>query len=264
MDKKYEFRYPEIDRSEGLLYLKNCEEVVDGIFYDLVIRPRDAEAKIDPKKSYPFSFTSEKNGKCVDKEKLVLEISDALNRGISEVRAPVVVLKPSVSVADLKAETVYRASFTTEFKNSVEERKDNIALACKYIGGRRLANGETFSFNDAVGERTEKRGFSSAKIIENGKFTEGVGGGVCQVSSTLYNAALLAGLEISERHSHSLAVGYVEPSFDAMVSTGYADLKISNRTGGGIYIVMTASREKVTAKIYGRKMDERYERVSKV
>lgn len=106
-----------------------------------------------------------------------------------------------------------------------------------------IANGEEFSFNAAVGERTEERGYSTAKVIENGKFVEGVGGGVCQVSSTVYNCALLSGLTVTERHRHSLAVSYVEPSFDAMVSYSYADLRFYNDTGKSVFIVADADGE---------------------
>lgn len=94
----------------------------------------------------------------------------------------------------------------------------NIALAAEKINGCILADGEEFSFNGRVGARTESNGFLSAPIILEGDFVEGVGGGVCQASTTVYNAALLAGMEITEQHPHSLRVGYVEPSFDAMVS----------------------------------------------
>ena len=127
-----------------------------------------------------------------------------------------------------------------------------------------IANGEEFSFNGVVGERTEERGFSSAKVIENGKFTEGVGGGVCQVSSTVYNCALLAGMTVTERHRHSLAVSYVEPSFDAMVSFSYADLRFLNESGESVYLVVDADGSRVRARIYGVENTYRYKRISVV
>lgn len=127
-----------------------------------------------------------------------------------------------------------------------------------------IANGEEFSFNAAVGERTEERGYSTAKVIENGKFVEGVGGGVCQVSSTVYNCALLSGLTVTERHRHSLAVSYVEPSFDAMVSYSYADLRFYNDTGKSVFIVADADGERVRVRFYGLPNPYRYKRISVV
>ena len=131
---------------------------------------------------------------------------------------------------------VLRATFSTDYSKSSAERKHNVGLAAKSLDNVFVDAGGEFSFNKTVGERTYKRGYKSAKIIVNGEFTEGVGGGVCQVSTTLYNAALLAGLEISEVNQHSVAVSYVAPSFDAMVNSGSADLRFINRTHNPVII----------------------------
>ena len=113
---------------------------------------------------------------------------------------------------------VLRAEFSTNYSSSTDARKFNVALASKTLDNTLVdINGE-FSFNYTVGERTERRGYKKAKIIVGGEFVDGVGGGVCQVSTTLYNAVLLAGLKIIECHPHSLPVSYVAPSFDAMVN----------------------------------------------
>ncbi len=166
---------------------------------------------------------------------------------------------------DLQPEKiVLRAEFSTDYGKSSEERKHNIRLAAKSLNNALIdVNGE-FSFNRHVGARTEKRGYKSAKIIVNGEFTEGVGGGVCQVSTTLYNAALLAGLKITEAHAHSLAVSYVKPSFDAMVNSGSADLRFINATHNPIIINAFADGKTLTVKIYGEPMREKYERKSVV
>ena len=123
-----------------------------------------------------------------------------------------------------------RSSFFTTFYSSKEERVNNIEIASKSIDGIMIESGGEFSFNKVVGERSEKRGYKKAVAIIKGEFTESVGGGVCQVSSTLYNAVILADLKIVEYHPHSLPVSYVAPSFDAMVSWGYADLRFENNT----------------------------------
>lgn len=159
-------------------------------------------------------------------------------------------------------ELTLRASFYTTYSNSIAERKHNIALACKYLNNCLVDVNAEFSFNRIVGERTEKRGFKSAKIIVNGEFVDGVGGGVCQVSTTLYNAVLLAGLKISEYHAHSLPVSYVEPSFDAMVNGNYFDLRFINNTDNPIIITAKADGNRVTINLYGQKLDKVYQRES--
>ncbi len=119
------------------------------------------------------------------------------------------------------------ASYTTYFNEEDGDRSENIRIAASLIDGIVLQSYGDFSFNQTVGRRTEEAGFKQAKIIVNGEYVLGVGGGVCQVSTTLYNAALLTGLTVKEFHPHSLRVSYVPPSRDAMVST-HSDLKIYN------------------------------------
>lgn len=157
-----------------------------------------------------------------------------------------------------------RAKFFTTYYSSSEERISNIKLASQKINGVFLDVNEEFSFNNIVGERTENNGYKNSKIILGGKFTDGVGGGVCQVSTTLYNAVLLAGLKVTESHPHSLAVSYVAPSFDAMVSFGYADLKFVNDTGYPVLIKAFANDYMLTISIFGQKMSERYARQSTI
>lgn len=159
---------------------------------------------------------------------------------------------------------VLRAQFYTTYTSSSEERKNNIALACASLNNTFVDVKGEFSFNRTVGERTEKRGYKQAKIIFNGKFIEGVGGGVCQVSSTLYNAVLLAGLNITESHPHSLNVSYVAPSFDAMVNSGSSDFRFVNDTFNPIIIKAFADGERIRIQIYGEPMNYTLERKSVV
>jgi vancomycin resistance protein YoaR len=159
---------------------------------------------------------------------------------------------------------ILRSQFYTSYPTSSEERKSNILLAAKSLNGTLVASGEEFSFNLTVGERTVKRGYKTAKIIVGGEFVDGVGGGVCQVSTTLYNAVLLAGLKIIEYHPHSLPVSYVAPSFDAMVNSAWADFRFINDTKNPIIIITSADGERLTIKIYGQKLEEKIVRKSVV
>lgn len=161
-------------------------------------------------------------------------------------------------------ELTLRAKFYTSFYGSSEERANNIGLATKSLNNVLIAPQEEFSFNKTVGARTEKRGYKQAKIIVGGKFIDGIGGGVCQVSSTLYNAVLLSGLKITEFHQHSLPVGYVAPSFDAMVNSGSADLRFLNTTKNPIIIKTKIKNSTIYVEIHGEPMLERYQRESKI
>lgn len=152
---------------------------------------------------------------------------------------------------------VLRAEFSTDYASSTPERKHNIALAAGALDNALIAPQSEFSFNARVGERSAARGYKEAKIIVGGKFTEGVGGGVCQVSTTLFNAVVLAGLRITESHPHSLQVGYVKPSTDAMVNYYFADLRFVNETKNPVYLKTSADGKKLTVRVYGEAMEEK-------
>lgn len=142
------------------------------------------------------------------------------------------------------------AHFSTYYGDSKQNRKDNIALAARKIDGLVLYPEDEFSFNDLVGMRTVENGFKTAYIIQDGDFVEGVGGGVCQVSSTLYNCALLANMAITYVRAHSLPVSYVAPSFDAMVSSA-SDLRFVNTLSSPVTIRMSTNGKYLRAEIYG-------------
>ncbi len=164
--------------------------------------------------------------------------------------APIVQISVPVRIACAKEQYRMIACFSTYYGDSSQNRKDNVALACRKIDGTVLYPEDEFSFNDVVGARTIESGFKSAYIIQNGEFVEGIGGGVCQVSSTLYNCALLADLAITCVRAHSLAVSYVAPSFDAMVSSA-SDLRFVNVSSSPITIKMKADGKYLRAEMYG-------------
>ena len=261
-DKTYSFSGLEIGRYNNRYYLKNARSIVQGIYLDTVIREKDASLTFNPQSASPFSITKECYGSELNKEDLLNEIDIALNNGLDKIKVEFKPIIPKITEEILKRECNYRAGFTTYYHSSTNERKHNIKLASSKLSGIVLENGEELSFNKIVGVRSEENGFLPAKIIYNGDFIEGVGGGVCQVSTTLYNASLLCGLKITEYHPHSLNVGYVEPSFDAMVNSFASDLKILNNTGGRIYISSVADDSKIKISFYGLKQKETYERVS--
>ena len=155
------------------------------------------------------------------------------------------------------------AAYTTYFSQKDRGRCENIAIAASLIDGVTIQPYGEFSFNQTVGRRTAEAGFQQAKIIVNGEYVEGVGGGVCQVSTTLYNAVLKAGLTVAEYHPHSLRVSYVAPSRDAMVSS-HSDLRFVNSHAFPIYLSARVEKGAVRVTFYGKKQTQRYEIVSQI
>ena len=208
------------------------------------------------------------NGKTVDVDKTILKINSSLKNG--ETLIPIVFKEtsPEVTAEDLQAKigniNVLLGSFTTSYASSASGRKHNVELASDKINGKVLAPNETFSYNSTIGYISSSTGWQTATVFSGGKAVPGIGGGVCQVSSTLYNAVLYSNLEIVERHNHGLPVGYVKPSLDATVASGSGlDFKFKNSSDGYIYIRSKYSGGKLTVEIYGEKKDFEVELTSK-
>ncbi|OHW62326.1 vancomycin B-type resistance protein VanW [Andreesenia angusta] len=142
-------------------------------------------------------------------------------------------------------------SYTTYFSARDTNRNYNIALSARSINGRTVAPGTVFSFNGATGLKNKANGYRESIVISGGKFVLGVGGGVCQTSSTLYNAVLNAGLQVVERHPHSQPVSYVPRGRDATVADYALDFKFRNNTSYPLKIKASTTSNSVTVSIYG-------------
>lgn len=149
-------------------------------------------------------------------------------------------------------------SFRTKFNRS-KNRTHNVKLAASAVDGLFLMPGAEFSYNDWVGERSEARGFREAPVIEQGQLVEGLGGGACQVSSTIHAAALLAGLAIPERYNHSLPSSYIPMGMDAVVSYPVLDLRIKNNFDRPVVLRVSIEDTTLIAEFYSD-----FERDSKV
>ncbi|NMB41478.1 MAG: hypothetical protein GX996_06025 [Firmicutes bacterium] len=143
------------------------------------------------------------------------------------------------------------ATASTYFDSKAANRTHNIALASEKLDNTLLAPNKIFSFNQTVGEAGLQEGFKEAPVIVNDRVVMGPGGGICQVSSTLYNAALKAGLSIEERHNHGLPVGYIAPGYDATVAYNYKDLKFRNDTSFYILIHLQVLNNELKVTIFG-------------
>ena len=141
------------------------------------------------------------------------------------------------------------STFSTPVLDTEENHVVNMQLASQAINGMVLGVGEIFSFNAVVGQASVQRGYRMAPIIVDGKVEQGEGGGICQVSSTIYNAATAAGMTILERHNHGVPVGYVEQGRDAAISYGTYDLQFRNDTQSPVTIYVWVTNEAVTAQM---------------
>lgn len=175
----------------------------------------------------------------------------------SEVSIEVKTVAPKVTTETLRAKlfNTTLASYATTYSTKAANRASNVALAASRINGTVIPPGETFSYNQTIGDTTLKNGYKVASIYENGKTSEGVGGGICQVSTTLYSAVLYADLKVVERRNHSLTVAYAPKGQDATVSYGAIDFRFQNNMNYPVKVVASTGGGKVTVSIVGTKRD---------
>lgn len=200
-----------------------------------------------------LTVVDEQDGLKVKQDKLKESIKNSLNPDKDKVivNVPVDVEKAKVKAEQLKAIDTKLGEQSTSFSGSASGRVKNISVASSAINGTVVMPGEVFSTSKAMGPRVKSEGYEEAPTIVSGTLTPGLGGGVCQVSSTLYNAIVKADLEIVERRAHSLRVKYLPASRDAVIAEDYIDLKFKNNTEYPVMIVGYTSGSDVTMAIYG-------------
>ena len=165
--------------------------------------------------------------------------------------------EPELSTENAKSVNALLGEFKTTFSTRDSNRVQNIRIASNKISNILLMPGEEFSYNNLTGRRTKSNGYKDAPVIVNGVLEEGVGGGVCQVSTTIFNTALYSGMDITSRNNHSLRSSYVPVGQDAMVSDGGSDFRFKNPYNHPIYIKATVGNGSVTCKIYGNSADKK-------
>ena len=222
------------------------------------------EVKKDPVDAYyttnPFTVYPSENG--ID-FKISLDEAKALvtAEAKEEYSIPLKIITPNVTTNMIGTEAFpdLLASYSTRFSTSDKNRSTNITLAARKVNGTVLMPGETFSYNKVVGARTIAAGYKEAGVYVNGQVTTGIGGGICQVSSTLYNAAIYANLEIVQRTNHMFVSSYVPISRDATVSYGSLDFQFKNNRNYPIKIVCSVSGGVCSFKIFGMKQEDDYQ-----
>lgn len=227
---------------------------IDSIHSELYSEAKDAYFTQNPYSIYPSE-----NG--VD---FAISINDAkamLQEDKDEYSIPLKVLYPSVTTNMLGTEAFPNllSQYSTSYSTKNQKRTTNLRLAANKINGTVLMPGETFSYNKVVGERTIAAGYQEAPIYVSGKVVDGLGGGICQITTTLYNAVVYANLEIVERSNHQFVPSYAPASRDATVVYGSIDFKFKNNRNYPIKILCSVQNGIANFQIYGLKTDNDYE-----
>ena len=232
-------------------------QIVDSIAASVNRDPVNASvATFDPS-SKAFTFNSDESGVFIDANQIYATVTGLLD---SSVYQETVWVEPVVILADVtKAELMNSfgliSSFTTS-TTSNSNRNTNIRLAAEAITNRTVLPGETFSFNQATGQRTAEKGYKPAAAIAGGETFDEIGGGVCQTSTTLFNAVARADLTIIDRDPHAWPSNYVDKGEDATVNWPNLDFRFRNDTEWPIFIVAYYANRKVTVEIYGKTLGE--------
>ena len=226
--------------------------LTDGIVNYVNRDPVNSTVKSFDFKTTTFTFTDDRPGARIDPDDLYNQVAELLDDGVTKKELRVVPEKILAEVT--KTELMNRfgliSAYTTN-TTSDNKRNTNIQLSAQAISGKTVLPGEIFSFNGATGERTAAKGYQEAPAISGGQSKDEVGGGVCQTSSTLFNAVARADLEIIERNPHAWPSHYIEKGFDATVNWPGLDFKFRNNTEWPIFIIAGYNKKKVTVNIYG-------------
>lgn len=227
---------------------------IEKIYKEIYKEPKDAYIEENPFKLHveeeglDFKITMEEAKKIINEDKESYEI-------------PLKITKPKVKTSDLGNKIFKQtlAKYTTIYDAGNTSRATNIAIAAKTINGTIILPGETFSYNKVLGNTTKEKGYQLGTAYVAGKVVPAYGGGICQVSTTLYNTVLYANLEIVERYNHSYAVSYVPAGRDATVSYGGKDFKFKNTRTYPMKIVASAKNGVVSISLVGIKEEKEYE-----
>lgn len=245
------------------LSLHYNEEALDAFVQEIKRQidrdPVDATITLDG--SEKPQITDSEAGLCLDAEALREQLTDFLLGGEGdELTLTPEAVEPSVDTMEASSEFVLLAECTTSLEGSSSARNSNVSLALSRFNGLVVKPGEQISFNDLVGDRTTENGFKEAIEYAGTTTVKGIGGGVCQASTTVYGAILRVPLQVDERSNHKMTVGYVPASQDAAVSYPDKDLVFTNTIGETLYFFASVDTKKKTAtvKIYGAALDIDY------
>ena len=226
---------------------------IDKIHSEIYKEVQDAYYTKDPFEIHPEVEGVDFN---VEEAKAMIQAEDK-----EEYTIKLTITKPKVTVNDIGTEAFpdKLGTFTTRYDARDKDRTTNLIIACQKLNNQVVLAGDTFSYNKTLGERTIAAGYKNAKVYENGQVVDGIGGGICQISSTLYNAVVDANLSIVERRNHQFVTSYVAAGKDATVVYGMTDFKFKNTRKYPIKIIATAQNGIATISIYGNKEEVEYD-----
>lgn len=204
----------------------------------------------------PFTIHPEVEGVDFNVE----EAKALLQEDKEQYEIPLTITKPKVTTSQIGSEAFPNllATYSTRYDGGNLDRTTNLRIACQKINDRVILPGETFSYNKTLGERTAAAGYKNAKVYENGQVVDGIGGGICQISSTLYNSVLMSNMEIVERRNHQFVTSYTPAGRDATVVYGMTDFKFKNTRTYAVKIQASCSNGIATVSIYGIKEENEY------
>lgn len=229
---------------------KAIDSFVSNIDKDVKVNPVNASLSLN---NGSFTITPGTNGKRLNKDKLQKDIISTITaENFNDVTkiAVINIINPEITEDKLSLVNTKIGTYSTDYSGSQSGRKTNVELATKAVNGTLLMPGDVFSFNDTVGDTTGDKGYKEAPVIINNKLVPGFGGGVCQVSTTLFNAVDTTNLKSTERHNHSLEVHYVPKGRDATIAFGSLDYKFKNTLSSPVYIEAITKNGQVTFNIY--------------
>lgn len=244
-------------KNEETIELQVTEKDPDPIDVDKIHEEVHTEVQDAYFTKDPFELHPEVEGVDFDVEaaKAIIAAEDK-----EEYEIPLTITEPKVKLSDMGTEAFPNrlATFSTNYNAGDTDRTTNLRIACQKLNGKVIMPGETFSYNKTLGKRTAQNGYRNGKIYEGGKVVDGIGGGICQISSTLYNAVLMSNLTIVERHNHQFVPSYVGPGRDATVVYGALDFKFKNTRTYPVRLTASIGGGVATVSVYGVKEENEY------
>lgn len=255
--KKLKLNLKDINNKEQNIEIpvinKEPEEInIEKIYEEVHKEVKDAYYTKEPFTIYPevegVDFNLEEAKTILQEEKEQYEIE-------------LTITKPKVTIAQIGSEAFpdLLGTYSTKYDGGNTDRTTNLRIACRKINDKVVLPGETFSYNKTLGERTPAAGYKNAKVYENGEVVDGIGGGICQISSTLYNSVLKANMDIVERRNHQFVTSYTPAGRDATVVYGLTDFKFKNTRKTAVRIKASCSNGIATVSIYGIKDENEYD-----
>jgi len=226
---------------------------IEAIYKEVYKEPQDAYYE-----NTPFKIYKEVQGIKFDKEKAKKVIAENPEKTEYKIKLEYTKAKTKLEDLDIDIFQDLLGSYSTRYDERNKDRTNNLNLAADKIDSIILSPGEEFSYNKIVGKRTIAAGYKESKIYSNGQVVDGLGGGICQISSTLYNAVVFANLNITERHNHQFITSYVDSGRDATVAYGSKDFKFVNNRTYPIKIKMSVAGGIAKVDIYGIKEETEY------